>query len=169
MAEKVITITGIPEVLNGLTQLNKFLKSTKPMELLTADVRDRILELTGKARDYRGRSFAPYSAAYAKFKKKKTGSAKVNLRLSGAMLDSLSSEAESPKKGRVFVAPFNYGRITSEWLAQIHSQGTGPHKQREFMNITRNALNVFIKKRYDDPILNIVRRYFRSRPAGTGA
>jgi phage gpG-like protein len=169
MAEHVITITGVPEVLNGLEQLNKFFKSTKPMELLTADVQGRILDLTRRSLDYHGRSFAPYSTAYAKFKKKKTGSAKVNLRLSGAMMDALTTEVVNPKKGRVFIGGHNYGRITAEWLAEIHSQGTGPQKQREFMNITKNALRVFIKKRFDDPILNIVRRYFRSRPAGTGA
>ena len=163
MAEHIITITGVPEVLNGLEQLNKFFKSTKPMELLTKDVKERIIDLTARALDYRGRRFAPYSKAYAKFKMKKTGSAKVNLRLSGAMMDSLATEVSGPKKGRVFIKARNHGRITTEWLAQIHSQGTGLQKQREFMNVTKHALNVSIKKRFDDPILNIVRKYFRGK------
>lgn len=171
MPEHSIQIVGVPEVLNGLGQLNKFFKSTKPMELLTEDVKERIVELTGRSLDYKGRRFAAYSKKYAKWKKEKTGSSKVNLRLSGTMLNALSTEVESPKKGRVFVAstPEPSGRIGADWLAEIHSQGTGPQKQREFMNITKNALKVFIKKRFDDPILNIIKHYFRRTSSGPNA
>lgn len=168
MPEFSVNVVGVPEVLNGLEQLNKFFKSTKPMELLTQDVRQRIVDLTGRSLDFRGRRFAAYSAKYAKFKRKTTGSAKVNLRLSGTMMNSLSTEVSGPKRGRVFVGPTPEpgGRIGADWLAEIHSQGTGPHKQREFMNVTPNALKGFIKKRYDDPILNIVRKYFRRTSSG---
>ena len=163
MAEHVIQVTGIPEVLRGLEQLDKFMQSTKPMELLTGDVKERIVDLTARSLDYRGRRFAPYSTAYAKLKRRKTGSAKVNLRLSGTMMNAVSTSVSNPKKGRVFVRGDSEpgGRISAEWLAEIHSQGTGPQKQREFLNVTKNALAEFVKKRFDDPILNIIRKYLR--------
>jgi hypothetical protein len=127
------------------------------MEGVCEDVKERIKERTGKGRDYKNRSFAPYSESY----KKRKGKSRVNLRDSGRMLRALDTQVITPIRGKVFVKPESYGggkRARTDMIAQIHTTGAGKQPQRDFMDITKTALKKFVKKHYDDKIMKILGR-----------
>lgn len=156
---KTVTITGIPKVMREFQEINDFLRSPKPMKGIVADIKTGITEKTAAGHDYKGRNFAPYSDAY-KGKRSKAGlTTKPDLRVTGTMIDSITAEVIDPRHGRVAAPPVSDGKIGADMLAQIHNTGTGKQPQREFMNITDNALKVITKRHYDDPILEIVRKY----------
>lgn len=67
------------------------------MKKLGERIADHIRKRTRSGRDERGRPFKPYSAAYAKRK----GSAKVDLTLSGDMLDDIQPLNVTDKSVRV--------------------------------------------------------------------
>lgn len=52
--------------------------------------RETIRRRTATGRDVQGQAFAAYSAGYAKRKQAETGSARVNLELSGGMLNAMT-------------------------------------------------------------------------------
>lgn len=72
------------------------------IELLTKDdfgrvgrlARERIILRTLQGRDENDRAFAPYSPEYAKQKAKQGASGRVNLQLSGAMLQAITVEPD---------------------------------------------------------------------------
>lgn len=59
-----------------------------------ADAIREIVRRTESGRDINGRRFVRYTKEYRKFKIRTTGSGQVNLRLSGQMLDSITSKVE---------------------------------------------------------------------------
>lgn len=143
-----ISINGLRETRAMLNNVERFLRSTKPMKAITEDVKERVEERTAKGRDYKNRKFKPYSLAYAK-KKKKT---LVNLKDSGEMLGALRTQVINPKHGRVLIK----GRRAI--IANIHTTGTGKQPERDFMNITKTGEAKIVKEHYDDPLLKILRR-----------
>lgn len=149
-----VRVMGIIETRGVLREIEEFLSSKKPMQEFCDGVKERILKKTAEGKDYMSRKFKAYSAAYAKRK----GSKHVNLRLSGQMLDSIKSEAESPLKGRVWVEGTPHGKIRSDMLANIHTTGTGKQPQREFMNISQAGIKELTKKCFDDPLLELARK-----------
>jgi hypothetical protein len=118
------------------------------MELILEDVKEKVEDKTASGKDYRGHKFEPYSKAYAKRKKKK----KVDLRVTGEMLDALRTRVINPKHGVVEIK----GRRAI--IANIHTTGTGKQPLREFMAITKSGEVKIVKKRYDDPLLRILGR-----------
>jgi len=151
-----MTVSGIMENVSLFSAIEAFLKSETPMKETVIDVKRAILELTESGKDYRGRKFAPYSKGYAKRK----GTKHVDLRLSGRMLRALTAETISPTRGRVEVkARPSSGTADTKMIAQIHTTGTGRQPQRDFLDITKNRQNQIIKKNYDDPLLEIARRF----------
>lgn len=143
-----IKVTGLSETRRMLNNIERFLRSTKPMKAITKDVKKRVEERTAKGRDYKNRKFEPYSPAYAKRKKKKL----VNLDDTGEMLGALRTKVISPKHGRVLIK----GRRAI--IANIHTTGTGKQPLREFMAITKTGEAQIVKKHYDDPLLRILGR-----------
>jgi hypothetical protein len=154
--EKTITITGAKGAMALLDDVVALIESPKPMQGVVNDIKAVILEKTAAGRDYANSSFNPYSESYAKAK----GSRRVNLRDSGTMLDSIKAEVVDPHHGRIFVESTSEpgGKINADMLAQIHNTGTGKQPQREFMNVNKTQLAAAVKKHYDDPILEIVKR-----------
>ncbi len=143
-----ISINGLRETRAMLNKVERFLLSTKPMKLILKDVKERIEDRTAKGKDYKNRKFEPYSEAYAKRKKKTT----VDLDDTGEMLDALKTRVISPKHGVVEIK----GRRAI--IANIHTTGTGKMPERKFMAITKTGEAKIVKKRYDDPLLKILRR-----------
>jgi len=148
-----VEITGVAEAIAPFKNIEAFLSSKKWMQDFCDGVRERILDKTARAQDYRSRKFKPYSKAYAKRK----GSRHVNLRVTGKMLDSIKSLAISPEHGKVWVQPRSHGKLNADMLAQIHSTGTGKQPQREFMNISAAGIGELVKKHYNDPIMELAR------------
>ena len=145
-----VQVRGVTEAVRGFQKIEEFLASPKPMQAIVNDIKEKILADTARGHDYRGRNFEPYSAAYAK----KKGTKRPDLRVSGRMLGAIRTEVVDPRHGAVYVASESEsGGASTAMLAQIHTTGTGKQPQREFVNITPNALKVFVKKHYNDPIL----------------
>jgi len=156
MKEGVKT-SGVVETHKELQKINDFLKSRKPMENVTKNIRDDIKGLTKKGKDFSGRRFEAYSAKYARRKK----SPKVNLELSGLMLRSMKTKALTPRHGSVYIEPHSYGgktRARTDMIAQIHTTGTGVQPEREFLNITKSRLQNIIRKHYDDALMKLLGR-----------
>lgn len=153
-----IKITGIEETRRQLRELNHFLNSNKPMDNVCKDVEKRILERTEFGRDYRNRKFAPYSKKYAK--RKGVGRSSVDLRLSGTMLGAIETRVLNPHHGQVLITSRAMAGTSakSDMIAQIHTTGTGRQPRREFMNITKIALQKFVTKHYDDEVKRILGR-----------
>jgi len=155
MAEKVITITGLTEAMKMLKGVEDFLNSTAPMEATVKDVKERVLDLTDRGLDYRGRSFEPYSDSYKKTRKKEGLGTKPNLRVTGEMLDGMKAEVINANHGTVKLT----GRMAL--IGQFHSQGgprAGRPPKREFMDITDSGLAKIVKKNFDDPLMKIMGR-----------
>lgn len=159
MSQKTIVITGIPHAMREFQDIERFLKSKTPMRGITNDIKDGIIEKTDAGHDYRGRNFKPYSVPYKKRRAKAGLPTKPDLRVTGDMLGSIKAEAIDATHGRVEVAAKPHEGLMADMLAQVHNTGSGKQPQREFMNITDNALKTLQKKHYDDPLLEIVRRY----------
>ena len=140
-------ISGVQETKAQLNAIIAFLESTEPMQKICEEVKERILKRTKASRDYRNRKFAPYSTKYAKRK----GSTKVNLRVSGEMLDSMKARAISARRGVVEL-------LAKELIANIHTQGIGKQPQRDFFDITKTALQEFVNEHYDKEIMRILGR-----------
>ena len=154
-----VKITGVAEVKRQFAAIEDFLKSTKPMEGIVADIKDIVLDKTSKGHDYMGRNFKPYTKAYAERRKKLGLSTRPDLTVSGTMLGALKTEVKDPRHGAVFVGSEAEpkGRAKSDMLAQIHTTGTGKQPQREFLNLAPTAVKKLTKKHYDDPILKLVK------------
>lgn len=153
-----MTIEGIEEVRRQLREINHLLSSNEPMKNICKDVKKRILERTERGRDYKNLKFVPYSRKYAKRKGVSKGS--VNLKLTGTMLGAIETRVINPHHGQVLVmSKAMAGTIAkSNMIAQIHTTGTGRQPRREFMNITKTALQEFLEKHYDDEIKRILGR-----------
>ncbi len=153
-----MTIEGIDEVRSQLRRINQLIDSNKPMENICKDVEKRILKRTSSSRDYRNMKFAPYSAKYAK--KKGVGQSSVDLKLTGTMLGALESRVLNPRHGQVLITSRAMAGTSakSDMIAQIHTTGTGRQPKREFMNITKAALQESVNKHYDDEIMRILGR-----------
>ncbi|MCK5127912.1 MAG: hypothetical protein KAR42_16765 [candidate division Zixibacteria bacterium] len=153
-----LEITGIDEVRWQLRRVNQLLDSNKPMENICKDVEERILKRTDAGRDYKNMSFAPYSTKYAK--KKGVGTGSVNLRLTGTMLGAIETKVFNPNHGQVLITSRAMAGTSakSDMIAQIHTTGTGKQPKREFMNITKTALQESVNKHYDDEIMRILGR-----------
>jgi len=133
------------------------------MQNVVDDIKDLITNKTADGKDYMGKKFTRYSASYAK--KKGVGRGDVDLRASGAMLNSIMARVDSPKHGRVEV-------LNKPLIAQYHNQGGskvrflpgakviegGQPPKREFMNISDSALGKLVKKHFDDVIMKILGR-----------
>lgn len=156
-----VKIVGIKKALQQLHEVQDFLRSTKPMGGIVEDIKIQVLEKTARGLDYRGRSFAKYSERYKNIKRGMTATGRPNLKRSGTMMNAVAARAVNARRGMVHVRSLSEpgGGITSDFLAQIHTTGTGKQPQREFMNVTDSAFKKLVKKHYDDPILEIVRRY----------
>jgi len=128
------------------------------MANICKDVKKRILQRTDFGRDYRNRKFVPYSKKYAK--RKGFGRSSVDLKLTGTMLGAIQTRVVNPKHGQVLVtSKAMAGTIAkSDMIAQIHTTGTGKQPRREFMNITKTALQEFVNEHYDDEIMRILGR-----------
>lgn len=153
-----IKITGIEETRRQLRQVNQLLGSNEPMENICKDVEERILERTESGRDYKNLKFAPYSEKYAK--RKGVGRSSVDLKLTGTMLGAIKTRVINPNHGQVLITSKAMAGTAakSDMIAQIHTTGTGRQPRREFMNITKTALQGFVNKHYDDKIMRILRR-----------
>lgn len=142
-----VKATGVKELQAQIRAVLAHLESETPMLNICNDVKERVLERTAAGKDYRGRRFARYSPKYAARK----GSNKVDLRLSGDMMDSIKVKVISPQRGEI--------RITAhELIANIHTQGIGKQPQRDFMDIPDSALQKFVNKHHDDEIMRILGR-----------
>ena len=153
-----IKITGIDALRAQLRELNHFLDSNTPMKNICNDVEKRILERTDSGRDYKNLKFAPYSEKYAK--RKRVGRSNVDLRLTGTMLGAIETRVLNPHHGQVLITSKAMAGTAakSDMIAQIHTTGTGKQPKREFMNITKTALQEFATKHYDDEIMRILGR-----------
>jgi hypothetical protein len=152
-----VMITGVSEIRRQFQEINDFLGSKKPMEGLVEDAKAVILEKTAAGRDYEHHAFTPYSEKYAKRKV----SSRVNLKKSGTMLGAIKTAVPEARHGQIYVAaePEPGGKINADLLANIHTTGTGKQPRREFMNLSKTQKALLKKKHYDDPILEIVRKY----------
>lgn len=149
-----VTIRGAGEARRAFRKIEEFLRSTKPMEGIVADIKETILNKTGGGHDYMGRNFKPYSKAYAK----KKGTSRPDLRVSGAMLGAIKTKVLAPRHGQVYVASEGTsGNANTDMLAQIHNTGTGKQPRREFMNLSKSAVQQLKKKHIDDPLLQLAR------------
>jgi hypothetical protein len=153
-----IKIMGINEVRRQIREIDHFLSSNKPMDNVCKDVEKRILKRTESGRDYRNMKFAAYSAKYAK--RKGVGQGDVDLKLTGTMLGAIETKVINPRHGQILVtSKAMAGTVAkSDMVAQIHTTGTGKQPKREFMNITKKALQDFVNKHYDNKIMKILRR-----------
>ena len=142
-----INISGIEETKAQMRAVINHLESLRPMQKICEDVKERVLKRTAASRDYRNMKFAPYSAKYAKRKR----STKVDLRLTGEMLNSMKARAINPRRGVVELT-------TKELIANIHTQGIGKQPQRDFFDITPTALQEFVTKHHDNKIMEILGR-----------
>ncbi len=142
-----IEISGVEQTKAQMRAVINHLESLGPMQNICKDVKRRILKRTKDSRDYRNMKFAPYSRKYAKRK----GSTKVNLRMTGEMLNSMKARAINSRRGVVELT-------AKELIANIHTQGIGKQPQRDFMNITPTALQEFVNKHHDDEIMRILGR-----------
>lgn len=151
-----VKTSGFRTTRRMLTNVEAFLRSTKPMEGIVEDVAEEIQKKTGRAKDYQNKPFEPYSADYAK--KKKT--THVDLRLSGRMLGAMRTKVINPRHGRVFIKPAGYPKTKAktDMVANIHTTGTGRQPQREFMNISKSAMAKIQRDNYDNPIMKILGR-----------
>jgi RNA-binding protein YlmH len=83
------------------------------LEKIGEIIRDKIIERTLRGEDFRGRQFIDYSPQYAKRKKKLTGSDKVNLKLSGGMLDDFYVRVDvNPEYADKDIYFIDYGYFT---------------------------------------------------------
>lgn len=149
MAEKAITITGLAAVQAQLKAVSDFLQSPAPMQHIVDDVKDLVLDKTARGLDYMGRSFKPYSKAYAKRK----GKTKPDLRNTGQMLDAVTAKVQDAGHGSVFIRDAGAAQI-----GQYHNAGTKKMAKREFMNISQSAVDKLAKKYFDDEIRKILGR-----------
>ena len=154
-----VRVTGTGACMAELKEIERFMESPNPMTGIVEDIKASVLEKTSAGHDYRGRNFEAYSDAYKDKRKKKGLTTKPDLKVTGTMLNAITTKVVNPRHGQVFVAPDSEGRINADMLANIHNTGTGKQPKREFMNVTPNAVQVLTKKHYDDPILEIVRKY----------
>jgi hypothetical protein len=153
-----VKITGIAEAKRTFEEIEKFLASPKPMQGIVDDIAKEIKVKTARGVDYMGRSFKPYSKRYAEKKRGMTATGRPNLKLSGTMMGAIKTEVIDPRHGVVTVAPAaEKGRANAQFLAQIHTLGTGKQPQREFVNIALAAVKRLTKKHYDDGILELAR------------
>lgn len=153
-----MTIEGIDEVRRQLREIDHFLGSNKPMKNICKDVEKRILKRTDSGRDYKNLKFAPYSEKYAK--RKRVGRSSVDLKLTGTMLRAIETRVINPRHGQILItSQAMAGTIAkSDMIAQIHTTGTGKQPKREFMNVTKTALQEFVNEHYDDEIKRILGR-----------
>jgi len=153
-----INVTGIEEIRRQIHGINQLLDSNMPMKNICKDVEKRILERTDSGRDYKNLKFAPYSEKYAK--RKRVGRSSVDLRLTGTMLGAIETRVLNPHHGQVLITSKAMAGTSakSDMIAQIHTTGTGKQPRREFMNITKTALQEFATKHYDDEIMRILGR-----------
>lgn len=149
-----VKVIGIIETRGVLREIEEFLSSKKPMQEFCDGIKERILRLTAAGKDYKNRNFKPYCEQYAKRKR----SEHVDLNLSGLMLESMRSQAESPLRGRVWIEGTPHGKIRSDMLANIHTTGTGKQPRREFMNISQAGIKELTKKCFDDPLLELAKK-----------
>ena len=151
MPEFSINISGHLETAKRFRDVANFLNSTKPMQRIVDSIKEGILVKTAKSHDYMGRNFKPYSKAYAK----KKGSSRVNLRVSGEMMDSIDAEATDPRHGKVSIGG------DRALIALFHNKGgprPGRPPQREFFNVSKSAIQNLAKKHIDDPIMKLLGR-----------
>ena len=153
-----IKVTGIDEVRRQINGINHLLNSEEPMRRICEDVENRILERTERGRDYKNRKFSPYSTKYAK--RKGVGQSSVDLKLTGTMLGAIETRVLNPHHGQVLVMSKSMAGTSakSDMIAQIHTTGTGRQPRREFMNITKKALQEFLEEHYDNEIMRILGR-----------
>lgn len=118
-------IRGAAACRQELRELAAFLESKQPMQGFVDDVKRGSLEKTALGLDYRGRSFEPYSDAYAKKKKGMMATGRPNLKVTGTMLGAMKAEVITPRHGRVSITAQSAGNINTDMLAYIHSQGVG--------------------------------------------
>lgn len=153
-----LEISGIEETRRQLRRINQLLDSNTPMKNICKDIKERILKRTESGRDYKNLKFAPYSTKYAK--RKGVGVSSVDLKLTGTMLGALETKVINPHHGQVLITSRAMAGTSakSDMIAQIHTTGTGRQPKREFMNITKTALQESVKEHYDDEIMRILGR-----------
>jgi len=153
-----IEISGVDELRWQLRRINQLLDSNEPMKNICKDVEKRILDRTDSGRDYKNRKFAPYTREYARKKRVSRGS--VNLRLTGTMLGAIETRVLNPRHGQILIMSRPMARTSakSDMIAQIHTTGTGKQPKREFLNITKTALQEFVNEHYDKEIMRILGR-----------
>ncbi|MBI5885370.1 MAG: phage virion morphogenesis protein [Deltaproteobacteria bacterium] len=87
-------ISGLDGLKVTLAKVKEGVASPEILEKAAAGLKERILERTALGRDVDGEAFAPYSPRYAKRRARAGKDAKlVTLRSSGAMLDSITTQA----------------------------------------------------------------------------
>ena len=153
MAEKSITITGLTAVQAQLKAVSDFLSSPAPMQHIVDDVKDLVLTKTAMGLDYKGKSFAPYSAKYAKKKMGMTATGRPNLKVTGQMLGAVTAKVQDAWHGSVFIKD-----ATAAKIGGYHNSGTKKMPQREFMNISQSAVDKLAKKYIDDEIMKLLGR-----------
>jgi hypothetical protein len=151
MSEFTINISGLDAVRKRFKAVNDFFNSKVPVQSIVSEIKEGILTKTAQGHDYMGRNFKPYSKAYAK----KKGSSRVDLRVTGEMMDTVDTEVTDPRHGRVFI------RGDRALIAQFHNKGgprPGRPPQREFFNVSKSAIQNLAKKHIDDPIMKLLGR-----------
>ena len=101
-----------------------------------------IIERTAKGKDIEGQRFEPYSKKYSERK----GSSKVDLKVSGKMIQAIKKQAAS-KKVRIYVKNSTRGmKLSSYNLAVVHNFGANTGKayipKREFMGLTAKEIKL---------------------------
>ena len=149
---KTFKITGLKETKRKFAAFERLIRSGSIPAFEKAGVKaiEIIKARTAKSLDRKGKSFRPYSKAYAKRK----GTTKVDLDLSTRMLDAIETQAF--KKGvRIFIATFPHeGKLNTFNLGVIHVSGAGNMPQRDFFGLSKKEV---------EQVLNVVRRFYRTK------
>ena len=146
---------NIKEPLNMIKEAREYFDKTIWMDKITKEIRLLIRKNIREGKDYQGKAFHKYSNSYAK----KKGSTTVNLQVSRAMVNAISSRVINALHGLVWVKP-NMGPEggNRSVIAGFHNFGDGRNPVREFMNIEKTELDNLVKKYLDDEIQKIINR-----------
>lgn len=124
------------------------IKSESVRQQLVLDIVDKIVARTEKGKDINGSSFVPYSKAYKKsldfnaFNK----TSKVNLRLTGDMLNSIDAIQTSPTEIEI-----GFIDEDSKLKASGHIKGSGKLPIRDFFGLTDKEIRE-LKREYEQDV-----------------
>lgn len=100
------TIAGLDKLKAALNNVKKGIAGSEALEKVSAGIEERLVERTAQGRDAYGEAFAPYTPQYAKRLARLGKDGKtVTLRRSGAMLNSITAQAQTAQVALSFNSP----------------------------------------------------------------